>query len=128
MKLQEENVYNYLLDLHQKLGDNSYLYVKSLRDKHKVNAAISSILQSEGIIKKESRCHYTYIGQKPTIQMAKYIYKKCCDYSNNRYNVSKKYSQPKQLKKTQSQPKKPIETIEVSILWGLYKYTKNKTK
>lgn len=126
MKPQEQKTYNYLLDLRNKLAESSKVSLKEMRDKHGVNSAISPVLQAENIIQKLSKSFYLYVGAEPSEQMAKDIYKKCCQYSSSKYKASKKYSQPIKLNKSQIQPKTTKETIEISILWGLYKYTKNK--
>lgn len=126
MKPQEQKTYNYLLDLRNKLAESSKVSLKEMRNKHRVNAAISKVLQAEGVIQKIKRSFYIYVGAEPSEQMAKDIYKKCCQYSTSKYKAGKEYSKPIKLNKSQIQPKITKETLEISILWGLYKYTKNK--
>lgn len=126
MKPQEQKTYNYLLDLRNELSQSSNISLKQMRNKHRVNAAISKVLQAEGVIQKIKRSFYIYVGAEPSEQMAKDIYKKCCQYSTSKYKAGKEYSKPIKLNKSQIQPKLTKQTLEISILWGLYKYTKNK--
>jgi hypothetical protein len=118
--------YEFLKDIHSVIESNKSCSIKFYCRKHKIARGQLLTLKELGIVKRIRINEYKWLKGKPTMLMAQKILDK---QLNRRIDQETKViDKPKEKKIiTLSEQKKEVKksNSELSILWGLIKYTIN---